>query len=89
MTVAEWAPIVDISEDDRSYIIKAELSEVKKEDVHVRLENGVVTLTGERKSEKEEKGRKYQVARRRIHCSRKLMQPRSNEPFSGLRGILL
>lgn len=59
MTVAEWAPTVDIVEDEKNYVIKAELPEVKKEDVHVRVENGVLTITGERKAEKEEKGKKY------------------------------
>lgn len=59
MTVAEWAPLVDITEDDKEYLIKAELPEVKKEDVKVTVENGVLTITGERKFEKEEKGRKY------------------------------
>ena len=59
MTVAEWAPTVDITEDEKNYIIKAELPDVKKEDVHVRVENGVLTITGERKAEKEEKNKKY------------------------------
>jgi HSP20 family protein len=59
MMVSEWAPVVDISEDEKSYVIKAELPEVKKEDVHVTVENGVLTLSGERKFEKEEKGRKH------------------------------
>ena len=59
MMVSEWAPVVDISEDAKSYVIKAELPEVKKEDVHVTVENGVLTLSGERKFEKEEKGRKH------------------------------
>ena len=59
MTVAEWAPMVDIVEDEKNYIIKAELPEVKKEDVDVRVQNGVLTITGERKAEKEEKNRKY------------------------------
>lgn len=59
MSAADWAPSVDIIEDDRAYVIKAELPEVKKEDVHVRVENGVLTLRGERKLEKEEKNRKY------------------------------
>lgn len=56
---AEWTPTVDIVEDDKSYTVKAELPDVKKEDVHVSVENGVLTLTGERKFEKEEKNRKY------------------------------
>ena len=59
MTVSEWTPLVDIVEDDKEYLIKAELPEVKKEDVKVTVENGVLTITGERKFEKEEKGKKY------------------------------
>jgi len=50
---------VDISEDDQEYLIKAELPEVKKEDVKVTAEEGTLTITGERKFEKEEKGKKY------------------------------
>jgi HSP20 family protein len=59
MTVAEWAPLVDISEDDNEYLIKADLPEVKKEELKITVENGVLVLSGERKLEKEEKGRKY------------------------------
>ena len=59
LTVAEWSPSVDISEDDKEYAVKAELPEVKKEDVKVNVENGVLTITGERKFEQEEKGKKY------------------------------
>ena len=59
LTVADWMPIVDISETDAEYLIKAELPEVKKEDVKVTVENGVLTLQGERRQEKEDKGKKY------------------------------
>lgn len=59
ITVADWAPLVDITENDHAYIIKAELPEVAKDDVKVAVENGVLTISGERKHEKEEKGRKY------------------------------
>jgi HSP20 family protein len=59
MTVSEWAPLVDIAEDDKEYLIKAELPEVKKEDVKITIENSVLTITGERKFEKGEKGKKY------------------------------
>jgi HSP20 family protein len=59
MTVSEWTPLVDIAEDDKEYLIKAELPDVKKEDVKVTVENGVLTITGERKFEKEKKGKKY------------------------------
>jgi len=40
-------------------VIKAELPDVKKEDVKVTVENGVLTISGERKFEKEEKKKKY------------------------------
>ncbi len=59
MAVAEWSPLVDISEDDREYLIKAELPDVKKDDVKVTAEAGTLTIMGERKFEKEEKGKKY------------------------------
>jgi HSP20 family protein len=59
LAVAEWAPLVDISEDDQEYLIKAELPEVKKEDVKVTAEEGTLTIMGERKFEKEVKGKKY------------------------------
>jgi len=59
MTVADWMPTVDISETEGEYLIKAELPEVKKEDVKVTVEDGVLTIQGERRQEKEEKGRKF------------------------------
>lgn len=59
MTVADWTPTVDISETEAEYAIKAELPEVKREDVKVTVEDGVLTIQGERKQEKEEKGKKY------------------------------
>jgi len=59
LTVAEWVPLVDITEDDKEYLIKAEVPEVKKEDVKVSVQDDVLTITGERKFEKEEKDKKY------------------------------
>jgi len=59
MTVSQWTPLVDISEDANEYLVKAELPELKKEDVKVSVENGELTISGERKSEKEEKGKKF------------------------------
>ncbi|GKS60105.1 molecular chaperone [Nitrospira sp.] len=59
MTVTEWSPLVDITEDEKEYLIKAELPEVKKEDIKVSVHDDVMTISGERKYEKEEKGKKY------------------------------
>jgi HSP20 family protein len=59
ITVPEWAPLVDIVEDDKEYQIKMELPEVQREDVKVTVENGTLTISGERKAEAEDKGRKF------------------------------
>ncbi len=59
MTVAEWSPTVDISEDAQEWVVKADLPAVKKEDVKVTVEGGVLAISGERKFEKEEKDKKF------------------------------
>ena len=59
MTVPEWAPAVDIIEDNQEYLIKVELPEVQKDAVKVTVEAGTLTISGERKAEKEEKNRKF------------------------------
>jgi HSP20 family protein len=59
MTVSDWSPLVDILEQNGEYLLKAEVPEVRKEDLKVRVEDGTLQIVGERKSEKEEKGRKF------------------------------
>ena len=59
MAVAAWTPSVDISEDDKEFVVKAELPEVKKDDVKVTVDDGALMIRGERKAEKEEKGKKF------------------------------
>jgi len=59
LRVAQWSPLVDITEDEKEYLIKAELPDMKKEDVRLTVENDVVAISGERTFEKEEKGKKY------------------------------
>jgi HSP20 family protein len=59
LTVAQWSPVVDIMEDEKEYLIKAELPDMKKEDVRLTVENEVLAISGERTFEKEEKGKKY------------------------------
>jgi HSP20 family protein len=59
MATGDWAPRVDIAETDKEFSIKAEIPEVKKEDVKVSVDNGVLTIKGERKQEKEEKNKKF------------------------------
>lgn len=59
MALPEWSPQVDISEDDKEYLVKADLPEMKKEDVKVTVEDNVLSISGERKAEKEEKNKKF------------------------------
>jgi len=59
LVASEWSPLVDVEESDKEFTIKAELPEVKKEDVKIELENGSIRISGERKIEKEEAGRRW------------------------------
>ena len=59
MTLAEWSPSVDIGENDKEFVIKAELPDVKKEDIKVNVENGTLCISGDRRAEKEETGVKF------------------------------
>jgi HSP20 family protein len=54
-----WAPSADISETENEYLIRAELPAVRKEDVKVTLDQGTITIHGERKEEKETKDEKF------------------------------
>jgi HSP20 family protein len=55
----DWAPSADISETDKEYVIRAELPAVKKEDVQVTFDDGMITIKGERKQQKEDKNEKF------------------------------
>jgi HSP20 family protein len=59
IATGDWAPRVDIAETDEAFVIKVEIPEVNKDDVKVTVDNGVLTIRGERKQEKEEEGKKF------------------------------
>ncbi len=50
---------VDISEDDQGYLLKADLPEMKKDDVRVTVEEGILSVSGERKTEKEDHKKQF------------------------------
>ncbi|MDQ6988172.1 MAG: Hsp20/alpha crystallin family protein [Mariprofundaceae bacterium] len=50
-----WAPTVDIRETDDALLVQAELPGIEKKDVHLEVKNGVLTLSGERRYEKDVK----------------------------------
>src|SRR5436190_488537 len=59
LAVADWSPEVDISQDEHEYLLKADLPEIKKDDLRVTVEDGILCVSGERKSEKEDQKRKF------------------------------
>ena len=59
MSFADWTPAMDVEETDKEYLLKADLPEMKKEDLKIGIEDDVLTLQGERKHEEEEKGKKF------------------------------
>lgn len=66
MTSGNWAPLVDIYQNgDNEVVLKAELPEVKREDIDVTVENGTLTLRGERKFSNEVKEEHYHRVERR------------------------
>lgn len=56
---AGWSPAVDVQETDKEYLIKADLPDVKREDVRVELQEGMLAIEGERRQEKEETGKRF------------------------------
>ena len=81
----EWAPAADVSETDGEYLIKAELPEVRKEDVSITVQDGVLTLAGERKQEKvEEQEKVHRVERFYGSFARRFALP-ENADEQGIR----
>lgn len=60
-----FAPVVDVIEDDKQYSINVTLPGMKKEDININLEDRTLTISGERKQEKEDKNVKYHLVESR------------------------
>jgi HSP20 family protein len=65
LTSTAFAPPVDIYEDEHSFMLKLEVPGIEEKDIDVRLENNTLTVTGERKFEKEEKEENFRRVERR------------------------
>ena len=59
-----WLPALDVTEDEKAIVVKVEVPGIDKNDLKVNLENGILTISGEKKEEKEEKGKYYRLERR-------------------------
>jgi HSP20 family protein len=74
--LTEWAPAIDVVTKDGDLVIRAELPGVNQQDVDITLQNNVLTISGERKSEQEEERQGYYVRERRYGSfSRSLTLP--------------
>lgn len=61
---ADFMPAVDIQETDAEFIVKADLPDVKKDDIKIHIQNGVLAIEGERRKEKEETGKRFHKVER-------------------------
>jgi HSP20 family protein len=76
LQLAEWAPSIDVLSKDGDLMVRAELPGVKQEDVDITLQDRVLTISGQRKAEQEEKRGGYYVRERRYGSfSRSLTLP--------------
>jgi len=59
IATSDWAPAVDIKEDENGFVLHADIPGVDPKDIEVSMENGVLTIRGERNVEKEEESEGY------------------------------
>lgn len=81
LSTIQWTPTIDIVEDEHEYLVKVEIPEVSKDDVKVTVENGLLSIRGERKFEKEDKHKTYhRIERCYGSFSRSLSLPDDADP---------
>jgi HSP20 family protein len=82
-TLRRWIPAMDLVEEDEHYVLSADLPGVDEKDVKVELEDGVLTISGERKSEYEDRKEGYhRIERASGSFSRSLTLPEGIDPES-------
>jgi HSP20 family protein len=62
----DWEPTVDVEEDDKSIHVKAEIPGIDEKDLDVKIEDNILTLSGEKKEEREEKNKNYIFSERKF-----------------------
>jgi HSP20 family protein len=73
MLATQWAPALDVLQEDGDIVVRAELPGVKQEDVDITFQNGVLTISGERRAEEQREGSGYYVRERRYGSFRRSM----------------
>jgi HSP20 family protein len=64
VATSDWVPAVDIKEDAESFLIKADIPGVDPKDIEVHMENGMLTIKGEKESEKKQEREGYKRVER-------------------------
>ena len=64
VVTSDWTPAVDIKESDNAFTIVADIPGVDPKDIEVHMENGILTIKGERESEKKEEKEGYKRVER-------------------------
>jgi len=64
VSASDWSPAVDVKEEDKQFLISADLPGVNPDDIEVHMENGLLTISGERKSEKKDEREGYKRVER-------------------------
>ncbi len=59
VATSDWAPAVDIKEEEKQFLISADIPGVEPEDIQVEMKNGVLTISGEKRAEHEEEKEGY------------------------------
>ncbi|HEX2398245.1 MAG TPA: Hsp20/alpha crystallin family protein [Solirubrobacteraceae bacterium] len=76
-----WVPAMDLVENDDDFVLRADLPGMSEDDVSIELEDNVLTVSGERKSEQEERREGYRrVERSSGRFSRTLTLPEGVDP---------
>src|SRR5918994_5339766 len=69
----QWAPALDVLQEDGDIVVRAELPGVKLEDVDITFQNGVLTISGVRQAEEQKEGSGYYIRERRYGSFRRSM----------------
>jgi len=80
-TLRGWIPAMDLVEEDDNFVLRADLPGVREEDVNIELEDNVLTISGERKAEHEDRKEGYYRVERAVGAfSRSLTLPEGVDP---------
>jgi HSP20 family protein len=83
----KWAPAVDIKEDDNRYVVKADLPGVASKDIDITMENNMLTISGERKSENETNEKGYHRVERTYGSFTRSFSFPQNADADGIKAI--